>query len=150
MADERLGTYGLNDAAMSEYLMAHMGREIALARAVKEIVPDARDLIADIRVEEWPEGVTPPEDMPLRIVVRYDDAFVRFLHSLERGPEADAADRKRLDKLTSATLRKRYWALVDHGIEARADGDQPTEQEAERAKNLILAVLAGRGETVAG
>jgi uncharacterized protein YeaC (DUF1315 family) len=144
------GSYGLNDAATSPYLMEHMGREIRIARAIAEIDPDARPLITRIEIQEWPDGTEPQAGLPYRIVAEYDPGFAQFVFTLGSGPETDGKDRVRLAKKTSVQLRALYWKAVQNSHEGREGGDAEAHTVAERDKRLILEVLAGRGEKVTG
>lgn len=147
MASENIkGTYGIFDAAMSDYLMKHMGREIRLARAVAEIEPTARPMILSIEITDWPEGIAPPEDMPLRINAVYDPAFAQFIFTLHHDPKEDGKDAARIAKMPTDKLRKGYWRAVDAGSGVLTDTQQADN---EREKRLILAALRDRGETVA-
>jgi hypothetical protein len=152
MADQNIkGRYGLNDAAMSPYLMQHMGREIKLAKAISEIEPTARPMILSIAVVDWPDAaqgapVAPPQDMPYRINVVYDPAFAQFVFTLHHTPTEDGEDTARIAQMPTDTLRAGYWRAVEAHAAATTDTERA---DAEREKRLILRALAGRGAGVA-
>lgn len=146
MAENIKGKYGLNDAATSDYLMQHVGREIRLACAVAEVEPTARPMILSIEITDWPEGITPPEDMPLRIHAVYDSAFAQFIFTLHHDPKEDGKDAARIAKMPTDKLRTGYWRAVDAGSVVMTDTQRA---DAEREKRLILAALRDRGVGVA-
>lgn len=150
MADSIKGKYALDRAAESDYLMLHMGREIKLARAVSEIEPTARPMIPSIAVDDWPEGITPPEDMPHRINVVYDPAFAQFIFTLHHDPKEDGKDAAKIAKIPTDKLRKAYWRAVDASTTVFDTGKESLTElaDAEREKRLILAALRDRGAGV--
>jgi len=151
MADVNIkGKYGLNEAAMNAYVMQHMGREINLALAVAKIEPTARPMIPSIAVDDWPEGITPPDDMPYRINVVYDPAFAQFIFTLHHDPKEDGEDALVIAKMPTDKLRTAYWKAVDASTTVFGTGNEALTElaDAEREKRLILAALRDRGAGV--
>jgi hypothetical protein len=143
------GDYTITEALEEPYLLDRMDKALRLAAAVQKLYPDAPNPFPVLRIEDWPPEVTPPTDLPFRIVCVYDPVFARFLVSLDFKAQDDIANATRvLAEKSAAEMRQRYWDVTDELQEAAMIGDQMAVLTLSDERDVLARILSGRGEKI--